>query len=186
MIVVPVFNSWWEVWQGSDYLPGKGLLILGESWYGDATETPSDEKPIDDFIHEWIAKGGDWTFSRIFNICSGEHTSTASESARKAFWNSVAFCNYVSGSVGPNRRFRPMESQFGSEEIVRRLGDILDRLRPAGVWILGRGQAEFSEKVIRERSGMACTVARHPAYRRVIHDEFELSRSWQALQAKLR
>lgn len=144
-----------DVWVGSNYEPSaERILVLGESWYGDV-------EPLVDFIPRW-ARGGviDNTFSRLFNAASGFHTERATPSQRLGWWNGIAFYNFVPGTVGAARSDRPTRAAFRAAQAP--LTAVLDRLRPRGVWIIGKEQAEYSAEVVR-RFGAAHEVTPHTA-----------------------
>lgn len=143
-----------EIWIGQDYeVSGKRILVLGESWYGQL-------ESLSDYIPKWAAgKIRDNTFSRIFNAGSGSHTSKAAEHEILQFWNSIAFYNFVVGTVGDTREHRPTKEQYESSKGPLRL--VLEGLKPKGVWILGKGQAAYSEQVVRDMR-LAYEVVAHP------------------------
>ena len=146
-----------DIWIGSKFRAlGNGVLILGESTYG-------GDAPLDQVIPEWI-RGAlrDQTFSRIFNAFSGNQSSTANTAQRGEFWETVAFGNFVQQSVGPTRRHRPSRNQYS--EAAKALPAILKVLNPRGVIILGIGQSEFSDPVIKELN-IPCVTTPHPASR---------------------
>lgn len=143
-----------EVWVGQDYEASeKRILILGESWYAQL-------ESLSEYIPKWAAKKiRDNTFSRIFNASSGFHTSKAKEQEILRFWNSIAFYNFVVGTVGESRKHRPTKVQY---EISRTsLQSVLEVLKPKGVWILGRGQAEYSMPIV-SAMGLKHEVVAHP------------------------
>jgi len=147
------------------------MLILGESRYG-------HEELIAESIKGWIKGHRDYLFSRVFNICSGLHTSSASVGDRSRFWESVAFQNFVFWSVGEQRNHRPTQAMYETAKPF--LGEVLDLLKPSGVWILGREQAAYSESII-TASGIECEVAPHPCARRGA-STFSLQQSWERLR----
>ncbi|MFO0858967.1 MAG: hypothetical protein U0570_00315 [Phycisphaerales bacterium] len=143
-----------DVWIGTNYkLSPSRILILGESWYGDAD-------PLAEYVPWWILKQvRDNTFARVFNAASGFHTESASVAQRSGWWNSIAFYNFVPGSVGENRTDRPTRAVFlAAREPLRA---VLEQLRPNGVWILGKEQTDYSAGVV-ERLGITFEVTPHP------------------------
>jgi hypothetical protein len=144
-----------DVWIGDNYARSANrILVLGESWYGDV-------EPLAVYVPRW-ARGeiNDSMFSRLFNAASGLHTERATHAQRLAWWNGIAFYNFVPGTVGKSRSDRPGRAVF----IAARdpLAAVLDRLRPQGVWIIGKEQAEHSADVVR-LFGAACEVTAHTA-----------------------
>lgn len=144
-----------DVWIGDNYeRSADRILVLGESWYDDV-------EPLAVYVPRW-ARGDvdDKTFSRLFNGASGLHTERATLAQRLAWWNGIAFYNFVPGTVGKSRSDRPSRAAC----IAARdpLAAVLDRLRPKGVWIIGKGQAEHSADVVR-LFGAAYEVTAHTA-----------------------
>lgn len=144
-----------ELWVGDNYERGADrIMVLGESWYGDV-------EPLALYVPRW-ARGeiNDSMFSRLFNAGSGSHTEHATHRQRLEWWNGIAFYNFVPGSVGTSRKDRPSAAAFAAarEPLTAALG----RLRPRGVWIIGKGQSEYSADVVR-RFGAAYEVTAHPA-----------------------
>jgi hypothetical protein len=144
-----------DIWIGSSYSQSpRRILILGESTYG-------QDPPLISYIPTWIAGAKDYTFSRIFNACSGAHTSTASIAQRQAFWDSIAFYNFLTVAL-PSRETRPTDAQYRASE--QALDEMLARYTPSGVWILGVGQARFSWPIV-ARHHIPYVVQRHPTSR---------------------
>jgi hypothetical protein len=144
-----------DVWIGDDYAASAPrILILGESWYGDI-------EPLVGYVPRW-ARGeiNDSMFSRLFNAASGSHTDRASHAQRLAWWNGIAFYNFVPGTLGDSRSDRPSRATFVAARVP--LAAVLDRLRPQGVWIIGKQQAEHSVDVVR-LFGAAYEVTAHTA-----------------------
>src|SRR3954468_23948783 len=124
-----------DIWIGSDFhAPGKGVLILGESTY--------DTELVADSIRNWIRGARDQTFSRIFNSFSGHHTDDASPAERAAFWESVAFCNFVQQAVGTTCDDRPDDTHYSGA--TTSLPVVLQRIQPRAVLILGSEQGAHS------------------------------------------
>jgi hypothetical protein len=165
-----------DVWIGSGYSQSANrILVLGESWYGDV-------EPLAVYVPRWVrGEVIDNTFARIFNAASGCHTESASQEQRTAWWNSIAFYNFVPGSVGASRSDRPSPAAYIAA--AGPLAVVLDQLRPRGVWILGKGQAEYSVGVV-ERSGIACEVSTHPTGYGVRSEE--LKGSWAKLSQRVK
>lgn len=141
-----------DVWIGSNFqAPTKGVLILGESTYGAGS--------VADLIRGWIYGARDQTFSRIFNAFSGHHTDDAKLVERAAFWDSVAFCNFVQEPVGLTCDDRPDDSHYRGA--VLSLPRVLQIIRPRAVLILGSEQGAHSRTVV-SQLGIPCVVAPHP------------------------
>lgn len=143
-----------DIWIGSKYdASDKRILVLGESTYG-------SDPALADYIPMWIRREArDTTFARIFNAFSGLHTSSADDGSREEFWSKIAFYNFVTRSVGPTREHRPTDADYRLAEAP--LEAVLRKILPSGVVILGKGQAQYSEPVMR-RLGIASVTAPHP------------------------
>jgi hypothetical protein len=163
-----------DAWVGSSYSASElRIMVLGESWWGGVESLSSA-------IERWARdQQADATFSRIFNTCSGRRRERASYQDRMAFWNSIAFYNFVQGSLGATRKSRPSADHFRSA--VPALVKILQALKPQCVWIVGLEQSKYSSPVLRKMN-IPFEVVRHPSSG-VRHEEFE--GSWKSLLAKV-
>jgi hypothetical protein len=130
-----------------------GILILGESWY-------DNEVKLEEYIPNWINKGqSDYLFSRIFNVCSGFHTSNATLQQREIFWSKIIFHNFVNWSVGKERKDRPKPDDYLLAK--RQLPEMLREIMPRKIWLLGKEQIEHSKPIV-ESLGIKHEVAPHP------------------------
>lgn len=158
-----------NVWKGQRF-QDTGILILGESTYG-------DDEPLTDYIPKWIAgtlAERDYTFSRIFKAAEKLNASEVTSGQRGAFWHSVAFYNFVPGTVGETNKQKATEEHF--KQAAKDLPDVLKELKPKAVWILGKTQAKHSQPVV-ERAGILCEVITHPASPRI--SSVKLRESWE-------
>ena len=128
-------------------------LFLGESWWG-------LEESVHLYMCRWC-KGSqvDPFFTRIFNACSGNPPSSATTQQKLAFWDSLAFMNFVYWSVGTTNQSKANKKDFAAAQPY--LDIFLRVLRPDVVWILGTTQAVYSRPVI-QRLGIKYVVTRHP------------------------
>lgn len=163
-----------DVWVGSKYpVSEHRVIILGESWWGDM-------EPVSAAIERWAKdEQADATFSRLFNTCSGTRRERVSYDERMSFWNSIAFYNFVQGTLGATRKSRPSSMHYRSA--VPALEKVLDSLKPKRVWIVGVGQSEYSSPVVR-RLNIPFEVVRHPSSG-ISHERFV--ESWRSLLAKV-
>jgi hypothetical protein len=163
-----------DVWVGSRYAQSElRLMVLGESWWGD---TESLERAIEGWARD---KQADATFSRLFNTCSGTRREQASYDERMAFWNSIAFYNFVQGSLGTTRKSRPSSKHF--EAAMPAFEKVLLLWRPKGVWIVGLAQSKYSAPVL-SRLNIPFEVVRHPTSG-ITHENF--FGSWTSLLARV-
>jgi hypothetical protein len=126
-------------WVGADYQTigyrGRRLLILGESEYEWEKDALVPE------IATWlIAANVKGTlrnpfYTKIYNAFSDE-PKAKSLPQFAAFWNSVAFYNYIQEKVGPTPRLRPTPEMWPRWRPV--FLQVLNCLRPDRVLILGR------------------------------------------------
>lgn len=163
-----------NAWIGSNYQSGSRILILGESWY-------SDEVPLTDYISRW-ARGDqqDTLFACLYNALSGRRREKSTPTQRRDWWESIAFCNFVPGSLGPTNAQRPTSAQFKAARDP--FADTLRRLAPSGVWLVGLGHAKYSRPVV-EAFGATLQVVRHP---RSGISAIALKESWETLQSAVR
>ncbi len=129
-------------WIGTEYassgLDGMKVLILGESFYGpldpsDAANLPSLTEVV---VRAYIAKpAGLRIFGMVEELC-GRMRSTG-ETERLAFWNCVAFGNFIQDLlVDRSSEHRPTAQQWS--EARSAFLDLLDALRPDAASCLAR------------------------------------------------
>lgn len=160
-------------WRGSEYgTPSNEILVLGESSYGNTG-------PIDLYVRTWISGAGDPTFSRIFSSCSGKHRDFATKTEQGAFWNRIAFYNFVVRELDSSKD-RPKSADYLLSK--KAFQDVLAELKPSGVWILGVEQSVYSAPLV-EEYGAVCEVARHPTSRGLKNED--LSSSWNRLVGRV-
>lgn len=162
-----------NAWIGANYGECGRLLILGESWY-DADE------PLDGYVRRW-ARGEqqDTLFACLYNALSGRRREESTAAQRLGWWGTFAFCNFVPGSLGPTNAQRPTPAQFRAAQGP--FAATLERLKPAGVWIVGLEHSEYSRPVV-EKAGAFVEVVRHP--RSGVKSQALLD-SWLALRGKV-
>lgn len=160
-----------NVWIGDEYgRDRRRILVLGESWYGPV-------EPLEDYVPRWCRRElNDYMFARLFNVASGSNTSKAGYARRREWWDRIAFCNFVAGSVGATRADRPIVADFVGA--AKGLGEILGRVAPRGVWVVGKEQAAYSLPVVRS-FGAAVEVTRHTSSRGLT--SADLAASWERL-----
>jgi len=156
-----------RVWVGPNF-QRLGILVLGESWYGDFTnELATDDGYIRAYLGDRVV---DALYTRIANGVGLD---------KKSFWLSVMFTNYVQ-RVGPTRQDRPTQDHYRVAAI--RLARLLAEHSPRGVWILGKEQSLYSEPIV-QMAGVPVEVVAHPSSYGVKHET--LRASWEALLAKM-
>jgi hypothetical protein len=156
-----------NVWIGPEF-DTTGVLVLGESWYGDF---PDHLATDDGYISAYLAgEVTDPLYTRIAN---------ATGLRKPRFWRSVMFTNFVQ-RIGPTRGHRPTEAQY--KRAAPRLAHLLELHKPRGVWIIGKEQAAYTEPVVLD-AGIPVAVSPHPTSYGVKHEV--LRAAWDALLHKI-
>lgn len=157
-----------RIWVGSRYSTSL-ILVLGESWYGDFE---GDLVTDDGYISAYLAgRQTDRMYTKMANAAGLD---------KEEFWHAVAFTNFVQ-RVGDTRNCRPTRAQY--LEAQPRLSNLLMKLRPKGVWILGKEQSAYSKPVVRA-AGISCAVSPHPNSRGISNER--LGEGWKQLMAAIR
>ncbi len=105
-----------------------GLLVLGESHYGDEDDANLTRQVIEEAVecrspHAFLAK--------IEKVVTGEAARCLGP---ESFWQTVAFANYCPGAV-PAARERPTREMW--EEGYRLLPELLTFVKPQRILVLG-------------------------------------------------
>lgn len=127
-------------WRGARYAEGflgRRVLILGESHYHDLGDRIDDNPDITRQVVELQFDGSGTTYSFFTHIAK---TFVGPDlyldaAAKAAFWNQVAFYNYVQQSVGVGARVRPTDALWASGEAP--FFEVLDELKPEVIVALG-------------------------------------------------
>lgn len=128
------FQPWRGDCYGNGFL-GKRALVLGESHYDWDKEEPIDKMPL--LTQRCIQEQIDGLWSKPFwtNIAATFLGHLPELSEKKAFWNSVAFYNYVQSSAGYGPRKRPTPQQWQDAWVP--FTEVLGELKPEVVIVLG-------------------------------------------------
>lgn len=140
-VAVPgvAFHPWVGTEYASSGLDGKKILILGESFYGpldpvDAANLPSFAEVV---VRGYITRPAGLRLFRTVEKLFGR-TPGADAAERLAFWNRVAFGNFIQDVlVDRTSEHRPTEQQWSAARPC--FLDLLDALRPDAVLVLGEG-----------------------------------------------
>lgn len=152
---------YFEPWVGEDYQAGGNLrcrlLLLGESHYGVAEDylpsfTISRVKELG------VEQGGHFFFNRVQKTIQGPSAPTFDVAARSAFWEGVAFANFIQEFPGSAHNVRPTTSQWKAGRSA--LPQLLGMLKPDYMVVFGKGVGHWLPDV-----NCACTVIRHPSSR---------------------
>lgn len=111
------------------------LLVLGESHYGGPE---SDYPGFTQFVVQQFGitrrdRYFTTTAKLVLGIPSGVYLTN---DARRAFWHSVAFYNYIPGLVGATSRIRPTDDQWTRGADI--LQGVLADLQPHMILVLGK------------------------------------------------
>lgn len=168
---LPLPDRWKRenVWVGPNY-PARRIFVLGESWYG---EYPDDLVTDDGYIRAYLdgdKRAADPMYTRIANAC---------ETERRQFWEGVMFTNFVQ-CVGETRKSRPTPKQY--EAAKPRLKNLLEKHKPAGVWIIGIEQSKYSAPIV-ESADIPYVISPHTASFGLTNAK--LGDGWKALITKV-
>jgi hypothetical protein len=117
-------------WVGDDFKNRpQRLLILGESHYGEYAKTgDATIKMTEEYL------SGDINYAFWTNIQNVVSPVPLIKSERAAFWQSVAFYNYVQESAGPTAGIAPSDTAFKNSKGA--FFTVLDRLKPHVILVL--------------------------------------------------
>lgn len=179
-----------QPWIGDEYSQTR-FLILGESafswWEDDEEKTPSLRHSIESV--EWAIENFPHC-GRFFNMLSRALAGEESPDKPKLrnVWNSVAFTNYISDTVGEGPRNRPSTEMWvkAKQNFISDLSALFDPI-PTRAVILGKDMWEEMpetniwitndvQEYIIEKTHMTCVAVSHPAG----------GLSWQHLSVALR
>jgi hypothetical protein len=127
-------------WVGDRYTAGGQfgvrLLLLGESMYqkGPGSLTPG----ILTSMIERIIRGESRHkfFTLVYQTVAGRTKRESAPAEVAAFWQSVAFYNYIQSSVGDQPRQRPTEESWAQSRGA--LVEVVGQIAPQAVLVLGR------------------------------------------------
>jgi len=132
-----------EPWVGSDWgkpentLGGKKVLILGESHYNNEDEWTNrcDPDATRNVIRTYALQGRHAFFSKLLHVLGGKPRWSLTQSEVDAFWQSVAFYNFVPVFVGNDNRIAPNTEMFTSG--VAPFRAVLAELEPEHIIVCG-------------------------------------------------
>lgn len=158
-----------EPWIGASYQTGSThncrILILGESHYGD----PAAERlNFTNYIIERYAITERRRFfsvvQRLVSLDTGR--GRYSVACKRAFWNSVAFCNYVQAIVGLKARNRPTPAMWNTGAKV--LLQVIEEVQPEVIVVLGK---ELRKHIPALPAGIEVAYIKHPSGRGMKYSE---------------
>lgn len=154
-------NRTFDPWIGTRYrdagLCGRKVLVLGESHYGDAgTEHAATTINVVELLGRKKRHRFFTTTQRLLDPAIGDRLPTNDE--RAAFWEHVAFYNYIQCFVGPNARFRPTNAMWSAA--LEPFKSTLEELRPDAVLVLG---SELGAKLLGAEITLPAIYVAHPS-----------------------
>lgn len=111
-------------WVGSRYQKSRSIFVLGESYAG----AYEDESEYDDVYWQQCLDGK--RADLLFDALQAKLGIVASQ-----WWPEIAFTNLCIGSIGPTTETVVTSAQLRAG--LPRFGDLLNRLQPRGVLVLG-------------------------------------------------
>lgn len=153
------FLPWIGSLYHSDGLDGVKLLILGESHYGPTgTETECFTRKI---VKELGQEKRHRFFTTTAKLVLGLGADSISDKDRAAFWEKVAFANYIQSFVAENAkdRTRPTEAMWQNAKVS--LIETLQDVQPDAMLILGLDiEAHLPKKI---HDSVPIHTVRHPS-----------------------
>lgn len=154
-----VFNPWVGSKYWSAGLGGVRVLILGESHYGDiGTESATFTTEV---VKEWAQDKRNRFFTVTQKLVAGMDTNKwVTDEQRAAFWEQVAFYNFVQAFPGPGPRYRPTEAMWvaASPAFLSTIAE----LKPQVVVVLGIKLQGYLPDI---PNGIHVCFAQHPSSR---------------------
>ena len=154
-------NVIFEPWIGSKYNSenrfGVRVLVLGESHYGDESETRST---ITSEVVRWLAQDERHSFfTKISKVLLGLDEKTwLDNEVRGEVWNHIAFYNYIQGFVGNESRVRPSSEMWDSAK--EPFLETVKRLSPMVILVLGK---ELATRIPKLPDDIEVCCIQHPS-----------------------
>lgn len=150
-----------EPWIGSKYFSdnhfGLRVLVLGESHYGDVSETRST---VTTEVVRLLAQNERHPFfTKVSKVLLGLDGSTWLDNhARGEIWEHVAFYNYIQGFVGDDSRIRPSSDlwTFSKQPFL----DVVQKLSPMVILVLGK---ELGSHIPKLSDNIEVCCIQHPS-----------------------
>ena len=154
-------EPYFKPWIGENYESSKPrILILGESHYS----SNPDEKPdfTQGIVAYWALGGkGNRFFTTIAKVVSEKPHEWMRPNDKEAFWQSVAFYNFIQEIVGKEARIRPTEQMWQNAQ--EPLKNVLTNLSPEIVVVLGKALRGYTEPILSSYSEIISCYWTHPS-----------------------
>lgn len=150
-----------EPWIGSKYTKdnrfGIRVLVLGESHYGDESNTRST---FTTEVVGWLAKDVRHAFfTKVSKVLLGLDGKTwLDDEARGEVWEHIAFYNFIQGFVSTDSRVRPSAEMW--EAAKESFLEVVNKLTPQVVLVLGK---ELASHLPPMPPGIELCCIQHPS-----------------------
>lgn len=158
--VIAMSKIRFQPWIGERYheadLYGLRILLLGESHYGKGDEDSSFTERV---VKKWGQDNRHGFFTTIAKfILNQGKGGNLSAAKRRAFWEKVAFYNYVQEIVGKKARQRPTLDMWKRSENA--YYQVLQQLKPDLVVVLGK---QLARNLPAPVDGLVLCKVTHPS-----------------------
>ena len=150
-----------EPWIGSKYKInnrfGVRVLVLGESHYGDASETRSTV--TSEVVRRLAQDERHAFFTKISKVLLGLDKNTWLDDKERGWvWEHIAFYNYTQEFVSTDPRVRPTEKMWinGEEPFLQ----VVHKLEPKLILVLGK---ELANNIPKIPNGIVVCKIKHPS-----------------------
>ncbi|NCT66558.1 MAG: hypothetical protein GXC76_02825 [Rhodanobacteraceae bacterium] len=150
-----------EPWIGSKYRGdnrfGVRVLVLGESHYGDKSET---RRTVTTEVVRWLAQDERHAFfTKISKVLLGlDKTTWIDDEVRGEVWEHVAFYNYIQEFVSTDSRVSPLDEMWAAAPAP--FLHVLSELEPNVVLVLGKRLSAHLPKI---PDGVEICCIQHPS-----------------------
>ncbi len=162
-----VFDPWVGAKYWSEGLGGVRVLILGESHYGDpGTESATFTTEV---VRGWGQEKRHRFFTVVQKLVLGLRADDwVTDDQRAAFWERVAFYNFVQAFPGPEPRYRPTHEMWSAASAAF-LATVTD-LKPQIIVVLGFELQGYMPEV---PAGVSVCGVQHPSSRGFRYEQWQ-------------
>ena len=150
------FEPWVGPLYWSEGVDGVRLLILGEAHYG------TKEVETRDFTQRMVREWGQGErmkfFTMIQQLVQRRDAGYVTDEERRAFWDHVAFYNYIQEFTGEEARIRPTGAMWATAEACYL--ETLEELKPHVVVALG---TDLAAHLPEPRGDIQVLKVQHPS-----------------------
>ncbi len=152
-----IFQPWiGELYHANNRF-GIRILVLGESHYGDESETRST---VTTEVVRSLAQDERFAFfTKISKVLLGLDGNTwLDDFSRGEVWNHIAFYNYIQGFVSSDSRVRPTDEMW--ENAAEPFLEVVQTLQPKLILVLGK---ELGNRLPVPAGDIEVCVIQHPS-----------------------